>query len=297
MFSALKRLPIWLVMFTCATTYSQIHLLDTPLFTEAGTPVAICAAVDGNPAAVQLNWTSDQQNGQLNLTQNAAGNWSVVFPTSSAQGNVIHYTLVADFDTDGSVTSSPYVLYICSTFIELQPAPMTLNQNVIVRKKWNSNDAFALTVNQEGPVTGPASIACDDSSIYVLDNAKKRIVSFDHKGSTASFKRIVLPTSKANDLIINPTDNSFVVVSQLEDKVYHIKKNGRLKQTRSVDKLRKMTYPAKFSFNASDDALFAQKTVTLKSPHEKWKKTRRSSMKHRDINSSWALTASRMCSL
>ncbi|MHC5082905.1 MAG: NHL repeat-containing protein [Planctomycetota bacterium] len=253
-----KQLIVGIILAGCSLAMGDINLLDTPLFAEAGKAVRVNAYVDGVPDSVALDWSTDQQNGTIAMSQSGANHWSAVLPAQMVQGSVIHYQFKATFTSAAAVTSIDYVLYICPAFIELQPSPMNLKQKVLVKQKWNKDDGLALTVNQEGPVTGPAAITCDDDNIHVLDNGKKRIVSFDHQGKRRATKPVSVPSTLSSDLLIDPTDQSFIVVSQLDNKVHHIRRNGKLKQTRSIEQLRKMTYPSKFSFSAADDSLLAQ---------------------------------------
>ena len=256
--SILKRFPIGLVLFGCSVVFSQVNLLEAPKFSEVGHTVKIRAIAENDPVQVRLTWTSNTKSGYSNMTLNpASGYWSATIPAQAVQGTELNYAVVADYDQGQTVTSPDCILYICPKYTTLTPQTMVLEKTIVTEKKWNSNDdAFGLLVPADGSPTGPASIAYYKSNVYLLDSVKGRIVRFNNTGQSHLIGTV--PTLLASDLVIDPTDDSLLVISQLEDKIYRFNKNGKIKHTRSVPMRKELVYPSKFTYESSDGTLFGQ---------------------------------------
>ena len=251
--SIFKYFSVWLILLGCSTAYCQIYLLESPRFAESGQAIEIRAFADNSPAQVQLNWASDTQSGSVDMTQNAdSGYWTAAIPAQAVQGTELSYTVNTNNDQSPDCT-----LCICTEYTPLKPQAMTLKQTVLTRKRWNSNDnAFGLLKPEKGPAIGPASIAYHKGTIYLLDSVKKRVLRFNKTGKPHT--AISVPTSIASDLVIDPTDDSLLVVSQLEDKVFRFQK-GKLRKTQSVPLKKSLGYPTKFSYDRHSRTLFARK--------------------------------------
>lgn len=252
-----KRFVICLTLLTGSAAFSQVCLSEAPRFAEAGRDIAIQAVVDDSAKNVTLNWTCSSGKYQAEMTADGEANrWTGTIPAQAVEGAELTYAVSAAYD-DGSSTASPdCTLFICPEYTILEPQPLAVQQTILVEKEWNSDDgAFGLYKSTNGPPLGPAAIAGHDGRIYVLDSVKNRVLGFTPDGDT--FTTIPVPTSGASDLIVDPSNGSILVVSQLEDKVYEFQ-NGQLKETRSVSLKENFEYPAKFSYDCRAKTLYAR---------------------------------------
>ena len=242
-----KRLPVWLVLLSCSIAFCQVSILEAPRFAEAGQALKIQAFVDDKPVQVRLTWVSDTQTEIVNMALNVRGYWTGAIGAHAVQGKELSYAVIADYDQGPTTTTPDYSLEICPTYTLLKPETMELKKTVLAQKKWHGDDkSFGLYKPEQGPAMGPASIACHKGNIYLLDTVKKRVLCFDKAGK--SHPAVDIPTSKASDLIIDSTDDSLMVVSQLEDKIYRFR-NGKLKNTQSARLKEGLEYPAKFCYD------------------------------------------------
>jgi len=250
------RVLICAALLASSAVFSQVCLIETPRFAEAGQDIPIQAAVDGAAKDVTLSWTGRTGRFEAAMTADGDGNrWTGVIPAQAVEGSELTYAVSAGYE-DASAASSPdCTLYISPSYTVLEPRPLTLRQNVPVQSEWNSDDAaFGLLQPADGPPLGPAAIATDNGILYVLDSVKSRVLGFTKDGDLAT--TIAVPTSHASDLVIDPTDGSVIVISQLEDKVYEFQ-GGQLKNSRSVSMRDNFEYPAKFSFDCRLRELYA----------------------------------------
>ena len=252
-----KRLPVWLVLLSCSIAFCQVSILEAPRFAEAGQALKIQAFVDDKPVQVRLTWVSDTQTEIVNMALNVRGYWTGAIGAHAVQGKELSYAVIADYDQGPTTTTPDYSLEICPTYTLLKPETMELKKTVLAQKKWHGDDkSFGLYKPEQGPAMGPASIACHKGNIYLLDTVKKRVLCFDKAGK--SHPAVDIPTSKASDLIIDSTDDSLMVVSQLEDKIYRFR-NGKLKNTQSARLKEGLEYPAKFCYDRHSKMLFAER--------------------------------------
>lgn len=252
-----KRFLICLTLLTSSTVFSQVCLFKAPRFAEAGRDISIQAIVDDAPKGVTLHWTCSTGEYHVPMTADADANrWTGTIPAQAVEGTELTYTVTSTYDDESQAASPNCTLFICPEYTVLEPQPLPLQQTVLVQKEWNSDDAaLGLLKSTDGPPLGPAAIACQNGKIYVLDSVKSRVLGFTMDGDTCA--TIPVPTSNASDLIIDPADDSVIVVSQLEDKVYEFQ-NGRLNKARSVSMRKNFEYPAKFSYDHRSKKLYAR---------------------------------------
>lgn len=238
-------------------THGDVYVSNSPQLAVENQVIEIQARTDHSPAAMILEWVSDTGSGRIEMTPEPSANqWLAVIEAQDVQGTKLCYTITADYVENSSEASQEYVVHLCPEYTYLKPQAMELNAKVLVRKKWNSdNNAFGLSGAEEGPQEGPASIVCHNDTIYLLDSIKNRILCFDQDGKSQD--SIPLPAAAASDMIIDETDSSFVVISQLKDKAYRVKKN-RSTQALPLGLSRKMVYPARFSYDSATQTLFAE---------------------------------------
>lgn len=247
-----RYFPIWLVAVTFSTAFCQVYLSQAPQFAEAGQTVQVRAFADNHSTNVTLAWISDTQNSSTEMVFKD-GAWTAVIPAEAVQGTELSYTVTAD-DAQGTAASPDCTLYICPAYTRLKPHTMALRQTILAQATWNSNDsAFGLLKPENGPPVGPASIAYSKGSIYLLDSVNGRVLSFTRTGKPRPAMKI--PTTDASDLVVDPTDNSLVVVSQLNDTIYRFR-NGKLNRTQSVPLKKSFAYPAKFSYDRHTKTLY-----------------------------------------
>lgn len=258
-------LVVLLVAFNCSLAYGQISLLGTPLFAEQDQAVEIQVSVEDSVESVMLQWGLQDIVGQVEMEPGAEiGYWSAVIPGQDVQGEVLPYTIVVNPNQEPVTERLEGTLYICPEYTVLEPKPMALKAKVLVKNKWNSSaEAFGLSGSDEGPEVGPASIAYDNGTVYVLDSANRRVLGFDKQGK--SRRPIAVPAALASDILIDPLDSSVVVVSQLEDKLYRVKKNGTV-QSLPLGLNRKLIYPTKFRYDAGLGTLLAEDAVRQNRP-------------------------------
>lgn len=254
-----KRFPIWLVLLSGPAVFSQVCLWQPPQFTEAGRAVTIRAFADDHPVRLTLTWTSDTQNASSRMLPNDdTGCWTAVIPASAIEGTELRYVVTAEYDQKPSDASGDCTLYICPQYTTLKPQPMILTQTIVTQKKWNSNDdAFGLLKPEQGPPAGPASIAYHNGNVYILDSVNQRVLTFSKTG-TLQHPPLTIPTNTGSDLLVDPADDSLVVVSQLDDKVHQFR-NGQLQTTVSVPMKHDFEYPTKFNYDPHTKTLFVHK--------------------------------------
>lgn len=252
-----NRFLICLTLLSSSAVFSQVYLFKAPRFAEAGRDIAIQAVVDDTPTGVTLNWTAGTGQEQAPMTADADGTrWTGTIPAQAVEGTELTYTVTAAYDDESQTASPDCTVFICPQYTMLEPQPLTLQQTVLVQKEWNSEDAaFGLVRSTDGPPLGPAAIACQKGVIYVLDSVKSRVLGFTMDGDLCT--TIGVSTSNASDLMIDPADDSVIVVSQLEDKVYEFQ-NGQLNKERSVSMRKNFEYPAKFSYDRRSKNLYAR---------------------------------------
>lgn len=252
--SCSRSLSIWLVLWSCSTAFCQVYLLQTPQFAEAGQAVRIRAFVETQPTAVTLSWTNDTASGEESMALNLQrGYWAAEIPSDAVAGTELSYTVTAEND-QGAAASPDCTLIITPAYTLLKPQMMELHRSTLAEAAWNSNDgAFGLLKPENGPPLGPASITYHKGRVYLLDSVKGRILGFSKadKSRTAT----ALPTSIATDLVVDPSDDSLMVVSQLEDKIYRFR-NGKLNKTESVPMKKSYEYPAKFNYDRRSRSLY-----------------------------------------
>jgi hypothetical protein len=259
--SVSRSLSVWLVLLGCSTAFSQVYLLQAPQFAEAGQAVRIRAFVETPPTTVTLSWTSGTASGEESMTLNPQrGYWAADIPSDAVAGTELSYTVTAEND-QGEAASPDCTLIITPAYTLLEPRMMELHQSTLAEAAWNSNDsAFGLLKPENGPPVGPASITYHKGRVYLLDSVKGRVLGFSKadKSRTAT----ALPTSIATDLVVDPTDDSLVVVSQLEDKIYRFR-NGKLNRTESVPMKKSYEYPAQFNYDRHSRSLYTQQPNRL----------------------------------
>lgn len=252
-----KRFLICLTLLSSSAVFSQVALFKAPRFAEAGRDISIQAIVDDAPKGVTLNWTGTTGQDQVAMTADADANrWTATIPAQAVEGTELTYTVTATYNDESQAASPDCTLFICPKYSVLEPKPLALQQTVLVQKEWSNDDAaLGLLKPTDGPPLGPAAIACRNNIIYVLDSVKSRVLGFTKNGDTCT--TIPVPTSNASDLVVDPADDSVIVVSQLEDKVYEFQ-NGQLNKTRSVSMRKNFEYPAKFSYDRHSKKLYAR---------------------------------------
>ncbi|MCE5187448.1 MAG: hypothetical protein LLF76_15110 [Planctomycetaceae bacterium] len=250
-----RRFLICLTLLGSSQVFAQVSLFKAPRFAEAGHDIAIGAIVDDAAKDVTLSWTCGSDEYQAAMTTAGANRWTGTIPAQSVQGTELTYRVAVGKDDQSLITSPDVTLFICPQYTVLKPQPLALQQTVVVEKEWNSDDAaFGLLTPADGPPLGPAAIAGANGILYVLDSVKHRVLGFTADGSLST--TIEVPTSHASDLIIDPADNSVIVVSQLEDKIHKFQ-NGRLHEARSAALRKNFEYPAKFSYDRDSKKLYA----------------------------------------
>ena len=141
----------------------------------------------------------------------------------------------------------------------LIPTPMTVTRKVLVSKKWNDGpDAFGMKgpgVGEEGGVWGPASVACVNGEIYVMDNVHGRILRYDKDGNAMGSVALTNP-SICGDLVANPTDSSLWVIDSDFNTITKVK-GDQVIQTLSVP-TRNLTDRLLWGYDAASDTLFCQ---------------------------------------
>lgn len=252
--SLCRFLLLWFAGSSAA--FCQVYLMQAPQFAQAGQAVPIRAIVESTPTAVTLTWVSGSETGVLDMAFNADGScWTATIPADAVAGTELTYTVTAD-DAQGSAASEDCTLSICPAYTVLEPKQMTLRQATLAETVWNSSArAFGLLKPENGPPIGPASIAFHKGRVYLLDSVNERILSFSKAGKSRT--EVPIATSFASDLVVDPTNDSLLVISQLEDKIYRIRK-GKVAKTVPVKLKRSFEYPAQFVFDRDTQSLHTQ---------------------------------------
>jgi hypothetical protein len=244
-----------LFLLYSSLAHGEVYMLNAKQFAQENQAIEIQAYADDSPASMFLEWTSNQNSGRIEMMP-AMEHWSATISSQDVQNDALHYTITADYSQNPSATSPEYVVYLCPEYTMLKPQALILKPMVLAKKKWNSdNDAFGLVQTEDGPEHGPASIACHNDKVYLLDSVKSRVLCFDQTG--ASQPEVALPTTTASDLAVDPADSSLIVVSQREDIMFRIRK-GRTSQILPMGLNRKLAYPSKFSYDSSSETLLAE---------------------------------------
>jgi hypothetical protein len=251
--SLCRFLLLWFAGSSAA--FCQVYLTQSPQFAEAGQAVPIRAFVESTPTAVTLTWIGGSETGSLDMAFNAGGCWTATIPADAVAGTELTYTVTAN-DDQGSTASPDCTLAICPAYTVLEPKPMTLRQATLAETVWNGSDrAFGLLKPENGPPIGPASIAYHKGRIYLLDSVNERILSFSKANKTRT--EVPIATSFGSDLVVDPTNDSLLVISQLEDKIYRIRK-GKVSKTVPVPLKKSFEYPAQFVFDRGTQSLHTQ---------------------------------------
>ncbi len=141
----------------------------------------------------------------------------------------------------------------------LIPKSMTLTRKVLVSKEWNNGpDAFGMKgpeKGEEGGVWGPASVACVNDDIYVMDNVHGRLLRYNKDGSAAGSVALSNP-SICGDLVANPSDSSLWVIDSDFNTIYKVK-DGEVVLTKTVP-TRNLTDRSLWGYDAVTDTLFCR---------------------------------------
>ncbi|HOK66984.1 MAG TPA: hypothetical protein PK054_11755 [Anaerohalosphaeraceae bacterium] len=250
------------LLFFCGLSLSfgaapQVFSINPHLFSKSDEPLEIAACADNQPNQVLLQWASSLEQGTEEMTWEPNGEcWKACLSAKQTRGEEIRYQILAHYDGNTLVQSPEYIVSLYSETIPLVPKAMAVQAKILVQHKWNENpDAFSLLESPDGTVIGPAAIVCRKNQVHVLDTAKGRILTYDLHGRRQ--KQILLPTSSASDLVIDPNDNSFLVISQAEDRVHRLRP-GRPIRTQPLHVRRQLAYPAQFRYDPSSETLMAK---------------------------------------
>src|SRR5262249_3374504 len=98
-------------------------------------------------------------------------------------------------------------------YVTLTPTPMKLDRKELYRKDWNSSpEALSSIPSKQSAQMGPNAIAYNNGNLYVLDTAGSRIQTYDADGNLLSSVPIPTHSASGQDLIVDPTDGSLILV-------------------------------------------------------------------------------------
>lgn len=250
------------LLFFCGLSLSfgaapQVFSIDPHLFSKSNEPLEIAACADNQPNQLLLQWSSSLEQSTEEMGWERDGEcWKACLSAKQVRGEEIRYQILAYYAGNTLVRSPEYIVSLYSETIPLVPKAMAVQVKILARHKWNENpDAFSLLEGPDGTVIGPAAIVCRKNQVHVLDTVKSRILTYDLQGRRQ--KQILLPTSSASDLVIDPNDNSFLVISQSEDQVLRLRP-GRPIRTQPLNVRRQLAYPAQFRYDPSSETLMAK---------------------------------------
>lgn len=249
----------WILSF-CVGASPQVFSPNPRLFAPLFQALEIQAWAEGQPDQVLLRWSSSLGEGLEEMTWDPeVGYWVIRLPAEQVQGEEFQYQILADYDGSNLVESPDYTVYLYSEEISLPVSGMVLRATVLARHRWNeSPEAFCLVQEPDGTAIGPAAIVCKKDEVHILDTAGGRILTYDLQGRRK--RQTLIPTQLGSDLILDPSDDSFLVISQAEDRVHRIRP-GRPLQTQPLGVARQLAYPARFRYDPSTETLLAQDGV------------------------------------
>jgi hypothetical protein len=129
----------------------------------------------------------------------------------------------------------------------IKATPMRLAKKILAQNKWNDGpDAFAREIGHEASTLGPSSIAYVNGTAYVMDTLNSRILGYNKDGSLIS--SVTLPTKYGDDLLVDSSDWSLLVVDHFNNKIYKVIGN-EVAEFQTVDLKDKFPFGTKFRYD------------------------------------------------